>query len=121
MLFRSGSCPEAITYYRNVVALSKAAYGAEAQYEIASCHYALGHYADAEKAAFEVINKSGSYEDWVVKAYLLLGDTYVKQGDLFNAKATYQSIIDNARVEPLRQEAEKKLAALKESESNPKN
>mgnify|MGYP003349500687 CR=1 FL=1 len=73
------------------------------------------------KAAFEVINKSGSYEDWVVKAYLLLGDTYVKQGDLFNAKATYQSIIDNARVEPLRQEAEKKLAALKESESNPKN
>jgi TolA-binding protein len=71
---------------------------------------------DAEKAAFEVINKSGSYEEWVTKAYLLLGDVYYAQKDYFNAKATYQSVVDNARIESLRVEAKSKLDKLAEEE-----
>ncbi len=33
---------------------------------------------------------------WVTKAYILLGDIYFKQKDYFNAKATYQSIVNNS-------------------------
>ena len=29
--------------------------------------------SDAEKAAFETINKSGSYDYWVTKAYIFWG------------------------------------------------
>ena len=107
---------EAITYYRNVATLSKAAYGAEARYEIANLLFLQNRYADAEKAAFEVVNKSGSYEDWVTRAYLLLGDIYFKQKDYFNAKATFQSVVENAKIETLRQEAERKLAMVTEEE-----
>ena len=71
---------------------------------------------EAEKSAFEVISKSGSYEDWVAKSYLLLGDIYFKQKDYFNAKATYQSIFDNTSVEAIRKEAEAKLQDVKEAE-----
>ncbi|MBL0135064.1 MAG: tetratricopeptide repeat protein [Chitinophagaceae bacterium] len=113
---RNAQYSEAITSYRNVASLSKAAYGAEARYEIANCFFIQNRYSDAEKAAFEVINKAGSYEEWVTKAYLLLGDVYFKQKDYFNAKATYQSVIDNAKMETLRQEAEKKLAQVVEEE-----
>lgn len=113
---RNAQYSEAITSYRNVASLSKAAFGAEARYEIANCFFIQNRYADAEKAAFEVINKAGSYEEWVTKAYLLLGDVYFKQKDYFNAKATYQSVIDNAKMETLRQEAEKKLAQVIEEE-----
>ena len=113
---RNAQYSEAITSYRNVASLSKAAYGAEARYEIANCFFIQNRYADAEKAAFEVINKAGSYEEWVTKAYLLLGDVYFKQKDYFNAKATFQSVIDNAKMETLRQEAEKKLAQVIEEE-----
>lgn len=113
----NSDCETAITNFRTVAALSKAAYGAEARYEIANCFYTQNRYADAEKAAFEVIKKSGSYEDWITKAYILLGDVYYKQKDYFNAKATYKSVVDNAKIESLRQEAEAKLKQVSAEES----
>ncbi|HVS95442.1 MAG TPA: hypothetical protein VHE54_03120, partial [Puia sp.] len=67
-------------------------------------------------AAFEVINNSGSYEEWVTRAYLLLGDIYFSEKDYFNAKATYQSIVENARIEDLRLQALQKLAKVKDEE-----
>lgn len=112
----AGEYDQAITTYRNAASLSKAAYGAEARYEIAACLMAQERLGDAEKAAFEVINKSGSYEEWVTRAYILLGDIYFKQKDYFNAKATFQSVVENARIESLRQEAERKLKATTEEE-----
>jgi lipopolysaccharide biosynthesis regulator YciM len=112
----SNQCDQAISYYRQVVSLNKSAYGAEARYEIASCFFVQDRLPDAEKAAFEVVNKSGSYETWVTKAYLLLGDIYLKEKDYFNAKATFQSIVDNAKLEDLRQEADRKLKQTQEEE-----
>jgi tetratricopeptide (TPR) repeat protein len=102
----------AITSYRTVASLSKSAYGAEARYEIANCYFSQGRNDDAEKAAFEVIKKSGSYEQWVTRAYILLGDLYYKEKDFFNAKATYKSVVDNAKMEDLRQEADRKLKQI---------
>ncbi|MET0243411.1 MAG: tetratricopeptide repeat protein, partial [Flavitalea sp.] len=112
----NNQCEQAITQYRAIISLSKSAYAAEARYEIAHCFYIQNKYNDAEKAAFDVINKAGSYEEWVTKAYILLGDVYMKTKDYFNAKATYQSVIDNAKIETLRQDAVKKLAEATEEE-----
>ena len=114
----NSQCDQAITYLRTVVSLSKAAYGAEARYEIAQCYFKQNQMKDAEKAAFEVINKSGSYEEWVTKSYILLGDIYYAQKDFFNAKATYQSVVDNARIETLRTEAKSKLDKVVEEEKS---
>jgi len=114
----SDDCETAITNYRTVASLSKAAYGAEARYEIANCFFAQNKLNDAEKAAFEVIKKSGSYEDWVTRAYILLGDIYYKSKDYFNAKATYKSVVDNAKIESLRQEAERKLKDVTAEEAS---
>jgi TolA-binding protein len=113
-----GDCETAITNYRSVATLSKAAYGAEARFEIANCFYTQNKLNDAEKAAFDVIKKSGSYEEWVTKAYILLGDVYYKEKDYFNAKATYKSVVDNAKIESLRQEAEKKLKDVTAEEAS---
>ena len=83
----NGQYDLAIANFKTVVQLNKAALAAEARYEIANCWFELNKLSDAEKAAFEVINKSGSYDYWVTKAYMLLGDVYFKQKDYFNAKA----------------------------------
>ncbi len=115
----NNQCDQALQYFRTAAALSKAAYGAEARYEIANCLYQKNELKDAEKAAFEVVNKAGSYEVWVSKAYLLLGDIYFKEKDYFNAKATFQSIADNAKIEDLRQQAKQKLAQVTAAEGNP--
>ena len=114
----NNQCDQGITYLRTVVSLSKAAYGAEARYEIANCYFKQNQLKDAEKAAFEVINKSGSYEEWVTRAYILLGDIYYAEKDYFNAKATYQSVVNNARIETLRQEAKTKLDKVTDEEKS---
>src|SRR5690606_38427460 len=108
---------QAIQHFRTVVQINKAALAAEARYGIADAWFALNKLADAEKAAFEVINKSGSYDYWVTKSYILLGDIYFRQKDYFNAKATFQSVADNTIEPNLKKEAETKLNQVKEEES----
>lgn len=106
----------AIANYKSVVTLNKGALAAEARYEIANSWFAVSKFSDAEKAAFEVINKSGSYDFWVTKAYLLLGDVYFSQKDYFNAKATFQSIVENSIVPDFKNEAQTKLNRVLEEE-----
>ncbi|HEY0732773.1 MAG TPA: tetratricopeptide repeat protein, partial [Chitinophagaceae bacterium] len=107
----------AIANFKSVVTLNKAALAAEARYEIANSWLAVNKLAEAEKAAFETINKSGSYDFWVTKAYILLGDVYFRQKDYFNAKATFQSIVDNSINSDLKGEAQRKLNQVIEEES----
>ena len=114
----ANQCDLAISYFRTAAGLNKSAYGAEARYEIASCQFEQNKLKDAEKSAFEVINKSGSYADWVTRAYLLLGDIYFKEKDYFNAKATFQSIVDNATVPELKETAQRKLTQVTEEEKS---
>jgi tetratricopeptide (TPR) repeat protein len=111
-----GKCDQALPYFKTVVSLSRATYGAEAQYQIAECQLNQNRLKEAEKSAFEVIHKSGSYEYWVTKSYLLLGDIYLKEKDYFNAKATFQSLVENAKIEELKVQAEQRLDQVKQEE-----
>lgn len=113
----NGEYDLAIANYKTVVTVNKAALAAEARYEIANSWFAVNKLTDAEKAAFEVINKSGSYDYWVTKAYILLGDIYYKEKDYFNAKATYQSIVDNSINTELKTEAQAKLSKVVDEEA----
>ncbi|MEJ7680580.1 MAG: hypothetical protein WKG06_22550 [Segetibacter sp.] len=56
-----------------------------------------------------MVNKAGSYEYWTTKAYILLGEVYLKQKDYFNAEATLKSVSENATIPELKEEAKKKL------------
>ena len=114
----NGNCESAIPYFKTVASMSRAAYGAEAQYQIADCQYQQNRLKDAEKSAFEVIHKSGSYELWVTKSYFLLGDIYLREKDYFNARATFQSLVENAKIEEIRVQAEQRLDEVKKEEAN---
>jgi TolA-binding protein len=107
----------AIANYKTVVTINKSALAAEARYEIANSWFSVDHLSEAEKAAFETINKSGSYDYWVTKSYILLGDIYLKQKDYFNAKATFQSIVDHSINMELKTEAQTKLSKVIDEES----
>jgi tetratricopeptide (TPR) repeat protein len=117
----NNQCEQAITAFRSVAAINKSAWGAEARYEIANCYYSLNNLAAAEKAGMEVIKITGSYDYWVAKAYILLGDIFMQQKDYFNAKATYQSVADNATIPEIKNEAQQKLdRAIAEEKLNSK-
>jgi hypothetical protein len=103
---------EASNAYQQVIKLGKSEYSAEAQYRIAQILYLQNQLSTAEKAAFEVIKKYGSYDYWVTDSYLLLGDIYFKENDLFNAEATFKSVAENATIDELKNVAIQKLALV---------
>ena len=102
---------------QRVIQYNKAGLAAEARYEIAAYYVRQLQWKMAEKFAFETINRSGSYVYWVTRAYLLLGDIYFAQKDLFNAKATYQSVVENASDSTLQKEAQDKLMRFENNKS----
>jgi TolA-binding protein len=109
---KNNEVDRAVANYKTVVGLGKSEFGAEARYQLANILFQQGKLGDAEKAAFDVINKAGSYEYWTTRAYILLGDIYWKQKDYFNSEATFKSIAQNATIEELKEEAQVKLDAV---------
>ena len=63
-----------------------------------------------------MINKSETNNKKETKAYILLGDVYFKEKDYFNAKATFQSVVDNSLNAELKSEAQTKLNKVIEEE-----
>jgi TolA-binding protein len=107
----------AMAAYKQVIAAGKSEYAAESQYHIAEILLQQNKLPEAEKVGFEVIKKMGSYEYWVTKAYVLLGDVYVQEKDFFNAEATFKSIVENATIPALKAEAQQKLDKVLEEKN----
>ena len=111
-----GQFSEAIQDFRSVANNNKGSLGAEARYEVANCYYQLNDMKNAEKAAFETINKGGSYDYWITKGYILLGDVFTRNKDYFNAKATLHSVVENSSITELKIEAQEKLDKVEAEE-----
>jgi len=75
----SNDLDQAITNYKQVISAGRSEFAAEAQYRLAEIQFQQHQLGGAEKIAFEVIKKWGSYELWVAKSYVLLGDIYFEQ------------------------------------------
>ncbi|MEI7802901.1 MAG: tetratricopeptide repeat protein, partial [Bacteroidota bacterium] len=92
--------------------------GAEALYNIALIYFNENKNDEAEKQCYKVIEQKPSYNYWIAKSYLLLGDIFFSENDLFNAKATLQSIIDNYKTDDdILPEAKSKLQQVTEKEN----
>ncbi|QEC69969.1 tetratricopeptide repeat protein [Panacibacter ginsenosidivorans] len=103
---------EASAAYKAVIDLGKSEYAAEARYRVAEILFLQNKLPEAEKAGFDAINKAGSYNYWITKSYILLGDVYFKEEDYFNAEATLKSVVENSTIPELQEEAQKKLDAV---------
>jgi TolA-binding protein len=69
--------------------------GAEAKYHLAFLAFEMGEYHEAENLIFELIDHYAAYDYWVARSFILLADVYMKLDNIFQAKQTLQSIIDN--------------------------
>ena len=109
---------EAISIYEQLSGNKNGEIAAESRYQIAWMLYQQDKLPIAETAANETIHLSGGYDYWVVKSYLLLSDILVKGNDLFNAKATLESVEKHTRIPELKQEAARKLEEIKKTEKS---
>ncbi|MEY3678049.1 MAG: hypothetical protein RI924_190 [Bacteroidota bacterium] len=108
--------PAALKEFEEVNKNTQTILAAEARYLIAEIQFSNAQYTESQQTAFDLINNLPSYDYWVAKSFLLLADTYLAQKDLFQAKSTLQSLIDNyTGDDDILPKAKEKLDALNKS------
>jgi TolA-binding protein len=106
---QQGEKQKAMDYFKQLLATGKDSYAAEAQYRIAQILYETGEYNQSLETLFELNKQFSTYTTWVNQAFLLIADNYMALGELFQAKATLQSIIENATDTAIIGDARQKL------------
>lgn len=89
----AGRMDEAAPLYRALASEVRTAEGSASAYYVVQQTFDDGDMEAAEKAVFAFAERSPRAY-WLARAYLLLGDVYVRKGDSFQARATWQSIAD---------------------------
>lgn len=115
-LERAGRQAEALELYRTLCSEVRSAEGAEAKYRVIAALHAAGEDDAAEKAVFEFSESRSPHNDWLARAFILLGDIYQGRGDSFQARATWQSVVDGytPRNDGIVDEARERIQQLKD-------
>jgi len=107
-----GDSTSAKDEFLNTLNTAQDEYGAEAKYLLAQLFYNQKEYRQSIETLFSLNNDFKAYHDWVGKSYLLLADNYVGLNDVFQAKATLQSLIDNFPQQNVKEAARKKMQEI---------
>jgi len=113
-----GDLEKAESKYRTVALDVKSAEGAEGKYKVCELLFNAKRYEESESEIMDFLNKTSPYQYWLAKSYMLLGDIYVVKEELFQAKQTYKSIVDNYTVadDGIIEAAKKKIQAVENNE-----
>ncbi len=113
--FDQNSYEAARTAFNEVVNLSDNEQTAEARYLIAYIFYSQRDLNTAQQLCLNANRESSNYPYWVAKSVILLADILAEKGDLFNAQAALESLIENYdEDQELVKIAKAKLAKIKE-------
>ena len=117
MNFENEDFEKAKIDFQWIVSKSNSSFGAESKYRLCEIAFKQDKLDNCETQIFELVKKYPSFDFWKIKSFLLLSDVYLKRKDIFQAKATLQSVIDNAKDENLLTQAKDKLRAIEDAES----
>ena len=91
---------------------------AEARYRIANIAFKKNNISQAETLILENNPYLSDYKYWLAKNVILLGDIYTLRKEYFNAKAAYETVIENFKDDKvLVDEASTKLTEVKAAEA----
>ncbi|MDZ4713912.1 MAG: tetratricopeptide repeat protein [Cytophagales bacterium] len=92
-------------------------YGAEAKYLLAEIFFLNKEHKQCHETLLSLNSDFSGYEEWVGRSFLLLADNYAATGEIFQAKGTLKSLIENFPGQVVRDMATEKLKAIEKEES----
>ncbi|MBW8050655.1 MAG: tetratricopeptide repeat protein [Cytophagales bacterium] len=110
--YASGDHLKATDEFVNTLNTAKDANGAEAQYLLSELLYKDRNYKQSLETLFDLNQNFANYTKWVDKAFLLIADNYIAQDELFQAKATLNSIIEKSTSKETVEAAKVKLGNI---------
>lgn len=93
-LLRRGDEAAAMDVFKVLSVEVKSVEGAESRFRMIEQEYKAKQYDKAEKMVYAFSDSNTPQNYWLAKAFILLGDIYLDRGDTFQARATYQSVVD---------------------------
>ncbi len=114
--YSEGNFDEAIDQLLTTINSAQDQYGAEAQFLLGQIFYQQKRHQESLNTLFEFSESFADYESWLGKAFLLVADNYIALDELFQAKGTVKSIIDNSSIKIVVDEARKKLILIEKME-----
>lgn len=93
-MYNKGDFAAAIKELSKVTIAANKAEGVQAKFLIADAMFKTNDLVNSEKAVIALSKLETPHQYWVARSFILYGDIYKKKGDLFQAKATYQSIME---------------------------
>lgn len=102
--------------FLNTLNTAQDEYGAEAKYLIGEIQYFNKQHKQCYETLISLNSDFAAYPDWVGKSFLLLADNYLAMGDVFQAKGTLNSLIDNFPQENIKVIAKEKLKKITDGE-----
>ena len=78
--------------------------GAEATYLIIQDLYDRGEFSSVSEKVYDFSSKAGGENYFLAKAFIVLGDTFMEQGNTAQARATYESIASGYTPDPNRED-----------------
>ncbi|MFI3265007.1 MAG: tetratricopeptide repeat protein [Rikenellaceae bacterium] len=100
MILNKGSdTASALALFKDLSSDPSTAEGAESLYMVIKSEFDNGSIEKAEQMIFDFSASNTPQSYFLARAFILLGDIYVSRGDTFQARATYQSILDGYAVD----------------------
>ncbi len=119
MALTTESFDKALESFNSVIRINSAELAAESRYQIAYIYNKRGESEVGAKLAEEAARANVGYPFWVAKSLILLSDIKFSQGDLLNARAILEAILENFKGdEMIMKEASEKLDKVKAQEEN---
>jgi len=95
MAFDQGDYDNALTAFQRVTSVSDNEQAAEARYQVAYIYYLRRDLERAQTLCINANKESSGYPYWVAKSILLLSDILAEKGDLYNARAALEALLEN--------------------------
>ncbi|HMX04102.1 MAG TPA: tetratricopeptide repeat protein [Chitinophagales bacterium] len=105
--------------FSKAAALTTNEIGVESRFHMADILFQKGKLEESKTKCNEIINNMPSYDEWIIRSYILLADIAAAKGDYAQAKATLNSIISGYKGDPeLVELAKQKLEQIEEMEKS---
>lgn len=106
--------------FLNTLNTAQDEYGAEAKYLLAQILYQQKEHKQSYETLLGLTEDFAAYDEWVGKAYLLMADNFVAMDQIFQARATLQSLVDNFPLQTIKDAATERLREIDRVEAEKK-
>lgn len=116
--YRKGMTDQALIAFDQLAKSGTNNQAAESRYMVAKILYDRKELDNAEVAITNANNNNSAYPSWVAKGLILLSKIYVDKGDLFNARAAVEAVIENFKNDAqVLSQAQTQLKAVEQKEA----